>query len=268
MAETIASRVSHLDRGVDRRSRIVRVEQQRVAVVRGGDRLERLALRIEELDERVWHSPGRRQPEAERRTQKRRAEAAADARRARGHERVLGASQRELGHGSPAGRPHHATGFGRDQRGQVHRLQQAALEQQRFGKRSRNTQQGFVGEGDRAFGHGQDLAAEAQILQVAQEPRVVVADLLQEGEVFVGVVEAAHELERHLEASHEQVGSVEGRAARVQVEGGLSHASCPPGDVGGIGVIQVGQQARVVWRVRTSHDHTLNATARNPPGSG
>ena len=101
-----------------------------------------------------------------------------------------------------------------------------------------------------------------RLAQLLEERRLVVADLRQEGEVLVGVAEAAHELERHLEPGDEQVGAAERRAARVQIEGGRVVATGPPGDVGRIGVVQVGQQARVVRRVRTGQIHWSDGSAR------
>ena len=48
--------MGNLDGRVDGVAGIVRVEEQRVAVVGAGDRLERLALGVEQLDERVGES--------------------------------------------------------------------------------------------------------------------------------------------------------------------------------------------------------------------
>ena len=169
VAEPVARGVRDGDRGVDGDARVVGIQQQRVAIVGIGDRLEGFVLGVEQLDERVRHGAGRRQSEAKGCAEKRGAEAAADARRAGRDERVLGAPQRELGHRAAAGGPDDAAGLGRDQRGQIDRLQQAALEQQRLVEGSGDAQQRLVGEGDRAFGHGQDLAAEAQIVAGVRE---------------------------------------------------------------------------------------------------
>ncbi len=90
---------------------------------------------------------------------------------------------------------------------------------------------------------------------MVEKSGIVIADLLQEGDVFGVVMKAAHELERHLQAGHEQIGAAEGRSPRIEIERGQRGASGAPGDVGRIGVIQVGQQARVVWRIRTGQSH-------------
>ena len=84
---------------------------------------------------------------------------------------------------------------------------------------------------------------------------IVVANLLQEGDVLGVVAKTAHELQRHLESGDEQVRTVERRPPRIQVERGDRGAPGPPGDVGRVGVIQVGEQARVVRGIRAGKRH-------------
>ena len=212
------------------------------------------------------HRTRRRQSEAKCRAKERSTEAATDARRACRDEWVLRAPQRELRDRPTACRPDDATGLGGDQGCQVDRLEQATFEQQCLGKWRGHAQQRFVGEGNRALGHGQDLAAEAQLAQIVEECGIVVANLLQKGYVFEVVVKAAHELERHLQSSDQQVGAAERGAAGIEVERGQIGTACAPGDVGRIGVIEVGQQARVIRRIRSGQRHRPDGTAWKGPG--
>src|SRR5262249_47801645 len=104
----------------------------------------------------------------------------------------------------------------------------------------RDAQQRLVREADRALGHSEDLAAEAQAAEMVQEGRVVVADLSQKGQVFIAVSEVADELESHFEASGEQIRATEWRAAGVQVECGQRSAARAPRDVGRVWMVEVG----------------------------
>ena len=59
-------------------------------------------------------------------------------------------------------------------------------------------------------------------------------------------MEGLEKLERRLEAGGKQVGTVERRPPRIQVECGEPAMACPPGDVRRVRVVQIGDQAGVV----------------------
>ncbi len=120
-------------------------------------------------------------------------------------------------------------------------MQQPRFEQQRLAKRRGDAQDRLVREGDGALGHRQDFPGEAELGQLLQEARVVVADLSKEAQVIVGVAEVAHEIERRLDPRDEHVRALIGGAAGEEVEGGQPVAPGAPTDVGGIGVVEIGQ---------------------------
>ncbi len=255
----------HLDRNVDRAAGVVGVEQEGVAPVGLGHRHERLLLSVEELDQRVGDRAGGEQAEAEGRAEEGGAGGAADEGGARDDVGILRPAQRELGDPPAPRGVADPGGLGGDQRRQVDRLQQPRLQQQRLAEGRGHAQDRLVREGDRPLGHGQDLAGEAEVAQFVEEARVVVADLREETQVLVAVAELAHELERRLDPSHQHERAVERGAAREKVEGRLPVAPGAPTDIGGVRVVEIGQQPRMITgeapqhRVRPSLAHPRGA---------
>ena len=130
----------------------------------------------------------------------------------------MGAAEAEIGHIAPGRGIDQPCRFGRDQGGDADRTQQSRLQEERLAEGRGHTQQRFVGEGDGSFGHGQDLAGEAEAAQLVQECRIVGLDAGEVGEILVRVLEVAHEVERRRQARREQIGPAERRRAGVEIE--------------------------------------------------
>ena len=243
MAEAFPGAPRDRDGGVDGAARIVRIQQERVAVEGFGDGGERLLLRREELDQRMRDGAGGEQAIVEGGGEERRAADTADVRRARDDHRILRAAKGELGDAALLCRPDDARRLGGDQRGEVDRLEQPRLHQDGLAEGRGDAQQRLIGEGDRALRHGEDLAREAQVRQFVQKRGVVVADAREELQLVGAIAKRLHEFERSLKPGEQQVRAAEWGRAHVEVEGGETVAARNPTDVRRVGMVHVGEEA-------------------------
>ncbi len=97
---------------------------------------------------------------------------------------------------------------------------------------------------------GQDLAGEAEAAQLVEEGWIVALDPSQIGQVFFAVAKIPHEGQRRLQPGRQQVGATKRRGAGVEIEGRLGVQPRSPAHVGGIDMVEIGQQATIGVIVR------------------
>ena len=150
--------------------------------------------------------------------------------RARGAEAAVGAlrpPQAEVDHLVAPGGEADPGGLGRDQRLEVDEVEERRLDELRVEDRPPHPDEGLVGEDDRALGDGVDVAAQAQLAQLAQEggveerTAVVAEEACQVGDVLGREVEARQVVERAGEAAGHREAAAEGVAPEEEVEDGL-----------------------------------------------
>ena len=227
----LAQAEGHLGGAPDAVERVVGVhEEDAVVGLRPRPGLEGLELRREGHDPAVGvRAPHRQAEEASREHVRGRGDAA-HVGRARGAEAAVGAlrpPQAEVDHlVAPRGEADPG-GLGRDQRLEVDEVEERRLDELRVEDRPPHADEGLVGEHDRALGDRVDVAAQAQLAQLAQEgrveerPAVVAEEAAQVGDVLGREVEAGQVVESAGEAAGHREAAAEGVSPEEEVEHGL-----------------------------------------------